>query len=158
MGKQHTVEERLQQAQEQGILVDEQDVWLLADYTWHVSSDGYAATNVVIEYGGEGTRRRKYTLLHHCIVGQPVQPWEEIDHINFNRLDDRRNNLRYVTKSEQNINTSRATGASGARNISLVGDRYAVLIRRDGVRHYLGTYDTLDEAVATREEWLYVTR
>src|SRR3954454_21704953 len=95
MGRQHTTEERLQQAQESGILVDEQDEWLLANFTWHLSSDGYAATNVVVEYGGEGSRRRKYTLLHHCIVGQPIYPWE-IDHINHIRSDDRRCNLRYV--------------------------------------------------------------
>lgn len=137
------------------ILVDEQDRWLLDEYTWHISSDGYAATNVVLEYGGEGVRRRKYTLLHHCIMGQPINGWEEIDHRNHDRLDNRRDNLHYVTKSEQNINTSRKPGASGARNIYTDGEWYSVRIRRNGILHNVGRFTTLDEAVAERDEWLW---
>lgn len=137
------------------ILVDPQDEWLLEEYTWHVNNAGYACTNVVLEYGGEGVRRRKYTLLHHCIMGQPIRKGEEIDHINNNRIDDRRCNLRYVSKTQQNINTTRAPGPSGERNIYETGyGTYRVKIRRNGILHDLGILDTMDEALAERDQWL----
>ena len=138
------------------IIVDPEDEWLLKQYTWHVGNKGYAATNVVLQYGGEGTRRRKYTLLHHCIVGQPIWGWDEIDHINHNRTDNRRCNLRYVSKSMQNQNTTRKPGQSGARHIGITYlGTYRVDIRRDNVQHYLGCFDTMEEALATRDQWLH---
>ena len=136
------------------ILVDDEDAWLLEEYTWHLSNTGYAATNVVLQYGGSEERIRKYTLLHHCIMGQPIWEGEEIDHINRVRHDNRRCNLRYVSTSMNRGNTSREPGVSGHRNIYHQGGRFSVRIRRNGVLHLLGEYDTLDEAVASRNEWL----
>lgn len=141
-------EKRLQLAKERGILVDPEDEWLLEEYTWHLFT-GYATTNVPTEHG----YRRAF--LHHCIVGQPIWEGEEIDHKNRVRSDDRRQNLRYVTKSRQAMNTDRAPGASGARNVYIDRGRYQVTIWRDGYEYYLGRFGTLDEAVATRDEWLY---
>ena len=148
-------EEKRRFAEDRGILVDPEDVWLLEEYTWHVNNTGYACTNIVFSFGGEGVRIRKTTLLHHCIVGQPVWGWEEIDHINQDRIDNRRSNLRYVTKSQQNINTSREFAASGYRNIYERGGMFFVVIRRNGKMHHLGSYENLDEAVAERDEWLH---
>jgi hypothetical protein len=150
----HSVQRRTHHNRKTLILVDPEDEWLLEEYTWHISSDGYPVTNVVLQYGSEGERIRKYTLLHHCIMGQPIWEGEEIDHKNRIRHDCQRQNLQYITKSGNQINTSRAPGNTGMRNIYYDRGKYKVSIRRDGELHYLGMFDTLDEAVAERDEWL----
>ena len=132
------------------VLVDPEDEWLLEEYSWYISSDGYAVTTLRMSED-----KQKTVTLHHCIVGQPIREGEEIDHINRNRIDDRRCNLRYVSESQQAINSTRAPNSTGERNIYFYGDKYRVEIRRDYILHSLGIFDTLDEAVAERDMWLY---
>lgn len=142
-------EQRLQLARARGIIVDEEDTWLLVAYAWYVTSHGYAKTTMY----HEGMQTPTY--LHHCIIGQPIWEEDQIDHINQDRLDNRRNNLRYATRSENLLNNNQPYGASGARGITpLPNGKYMVRTNRNGVQHYLGTFDTLDEAVAERDEWL----
>lgn len=150
----YTRKEKRQLAEERGILVDPIDEWLLEEYTWHLKWDGYnnyAATSLGRnEYG-----RTIIVFLHHCIMGQPIWEDDEIDHINRNTMDNHRSNMRYATRSQNRINTSRAESSLGARNIYQIEDgRYRVRVRRNGQEYYLGTFGTLDEAVAERDEWL----
>ena len=49
-------------------------------------------------------RRRTALLLHHAIVGKP-QKGKVVDHINHNGLDNRKENLRLVTRSQNNQNS-----------------------------------------------------
>ena len=71
------------------IIVDK-EIWnKLKQYTWHVNALGYAATNI------DG----KIKLMHHLIIPNVPSGYER-DHINRNRLDNRMDNLRVVTKQE----------------------------------------------------------
>lgn len=136
------------------IQVDQQDQWLLKEYTWSINGDGYPYTNVVVKYGGEGVRVRRRAFLHHCIMGQPIWEGDEIDHRNRKPEDARRSNLRYVSRSVNRQNTSRAPGISGERNIYEKDDgRYHVRIRRDKIEYYLGAYTTMEEAITVRDNW-----
>jgi hypothetical protein len=139
-----TAEEKLSRARANNILVDEQDMWLLEEYTWHIAHKGYARTNVA-----GGTAR-----LHNAIMGCPIWEGEEIDHINRNPADNRRSNLRWTSPTGNALNRSFPLSNSGARNVYLMGSKYQVQIRRSGVLHLLGGFDTLDEAVDTRDAWL----
>lgn len=73
-----------------------------------------------------------------------------VDHINGNPLDNRRENLRLLTNAEnmQNLNGPHRDSQTGIRGVSLdkYGMRYQVFIRIDKVTHYLGLYDTVEEA------------
>ena len=131
------------------ILVDEQDKWMLDAYTWRLNQDGYVVTN-----SPRGLGQRKSVFLHHMIVGQPIWEGEEIDHTNRNKLDNRRENLRYVSFSQNRINVTREQNQAGARNVYVKDGRYVVRVRRDRIEHYLGAFDTLDEAVAERDQFL----
>jgi hypothetical protein len=144
-----TPEIRRQKAHDLGILVDPEDEWLLEEYSWHLAN-GYAVTSLRTEYG------KRNVFLHHCIMGQPIWEGDEIDHINRIRYDDRRGNLRYTTKAQNATNSNRGFGECGVRNVYFChGGRYQVSVRKAGTLHYLGSFSTLDEAVATRDEWLY---
>lgn len=71
-----------------------------------------------------------------------------IDHINRNRTDNRLDNLRLVSSSENNLNTSAiAMSRSGHRGVYQTrSGKYQAQIRRNGKKLYLGTFDTVDAA------------
>lgn len=78
----------------------------------------------------------------------------EIDHINHVRDDNRLVNLRFVTKSgnrrNQSVSSKSTTGVTGVYFNKRL-QKYAAQIKVDGVVHYLGLHDTLEEAAARAE-------
>jgi hypothetical protein len=142
-----TAEERLTLAIERGIIVDPEDEWLLQNYTWHLNDDGYPRARMP-ETG-------QLVFLHHCIAGYPIWEGDEIDHEDRNKLNNRRGNLRYVDHYTQTLNRDFPVGETGARNITLrKNGKFKVQLYRYNKWIYLGQFDTLDEAVAERDEWL----
>ena len=79
----------------------------------------------------------------------------EVDHINHVRTDNRLDNLRFVTKSgnrrNQSVGSKSTTGVIGVYFNKRL-QKYAAQIKVDGVVHYLGLHDTLEEAAAARAE------
>lgn len=74
-------------------------------------------------------------------------PKEHIDHINGNTSDDRLVNLREATRS-QNLGNRKLNknNASGLKGVSKYKSRYMANINKDGVRYYLGLFDSPEEA------------
>lgn len=87
------------------ILVDDEDFLWLNQWRWSVSR-GY----VVRRASSENVR------MHRLILGLRVG--EYTDHINGNRLDNRRMNLRIATMAENNRNRASRGSASGYRGVS----------------------------------------
>lgn len=75
-------------------LVDDEDVERVAGTKWHVSDSGYA----VNRYKGK-------TLRMHRLINETPDGLVT-DHINHNRLDNRKKNLRAVTQKENVRNCS----------------------------------------------------
>jgi hypothetical protein len=83
----------------------------------------------------------------------------EVDHINQNGLDNRKINLRLVTKSENAINkTSRIIPKSGYRGVYFIKKctlrPWAAELRRDKKLTRIGNYKTKEEAAEAYEEYL----
>lgn len=129
------------------ILVDEQDAWLLEEYTWYRQSNGYIRTNVPTG------RIPRYVMmnLHHAIMGQPIWEGDEIDHINRNPADNRRENLRWANRYMQVMNSSRIDKATYINQFG--PEKYVVRITREGEYHYVGCYKTEKEAEDARDTW-----
>lgn len=129
------------------ILIDPEDAWLLKKYTWHITSGNYVACRLPVH--------RTYVYLHHAIMGCPIWYLDEIDHINRNPSDNRRSNLRWVTHSQNLVNNDQPTGQTGVRGITVnASGNYMAQAKRRGINHYLGSFETLEEAVAVRNQWL----
>lgn len=83
-------------------LIDTDDFIKIKDYSWHYISNGYIGHTIPVD----DTRRELY--LHNIVMGRLGFPGkgakESIDHINGNGLDNRKENLRLITQSAQNIN------------------------------------------------------
>jgi hypothetical protein len=82
---------------------DKEDEEKVKSHYWCCTSAGYIASSKYID----GVK--KLLLLHRFILDVPHFPGkgakETIDHINRNPLDNRKENLRILTQTEQNINT-----------------------------------------------------
>lgn len=78
----------------------------------------------------------------------------EVDHKDGNGLNNQRENLQILTTS-QNQQKARAhiDGTSGERGVNWCGTakKWIVRLKRNGVRLNIGSFDTLEEAVAARD-------
>lgn len=93
--------------------------------------------------------------LHHLVWklhDRKFEPGKVLDHINRDRTDNRIENLRSVTRSENARNsTRRVTFSSGQRCIYKKGSRWQVVVNHPDKRGSLGTFATVEEAVAARD-------
>ncbi len=124
-------------------LVDDQDYDFLSRFNWQ-NTDGYAST------------RRSFTLapkvyvvkrffMHRLILDPP--PGIEPDHIDRNRLNNQRSNLRLVTRVENMMNKSPySNNTSGYRGVRLENGHWRADIRHYGQRIFLGYFPTAEDA------------
>lgn len=92
-------------------IVDDEDFERLQKWHWHMTDQGYAASRKSIGRG------KSYILrMHREILN--ANRGQIVDHINSKRLDNRKSNLRFCTKSENSLNRpKRADNTSGAKNV-----------------------------------------
>lgn len=101
------------------LLVDEQDrALILSGPRWYLCN-GYLRRDL----WNDGHKRREY--MHRLLAG--AQGADHVDHVNGNKLDNRRSNLRLVTRS-QNLQNRQ----SAQRNNTSTGLRGVYVDRRDG--------------------------
>lgn len=94
----------------------------------------------------------KYYKLHRLAWFYVFGHWpkNQIDHINCNKKDNRINNLRDVSQSQnmQNIHTSNCNKESGLpRGIYFELGKYRARIKSNNVIKNLGSFDSLSDAV-----------
>jgi HNH endonuclease len=80
-------------------LVDDDDYEWLMQWKWHFSSS-YARRNIPLPDG-----KQTQIQMHRVIIG--AVKGDEVDHINRNRLDNRKCNLRKATRSQNNQNRTK---------------------------------------------------
>lgn len=115
-------------------IVNNSDYKELIQYEWHRNYDGYATRR--------GPRPLQEMIFMHRVVNKTPEKYET-DHINGNRLDNRRLNLRSVTHAENNWNTSKyRNNTSGYKGIYRhnVNGSWSARIKINGRRFSLGYY------------------
>ena len=128
-------------------LVDDEDFDELNRYSWCCHGDGYAAR------GYHLNGKLCIVKLHQAIFGKPSDGFE-IDHINGNKLDNRRCNLRVVTHQQNIFNSKKrkhiipGVRPSQFKGVTWRNDRekWRSCITINGQRLYLGLYPTEQEA------------
>lgn len=88
-------------------MVDPSDAHLVRQYAWHRggTKDGYAATTI----------KGKTTYMHRLILGAAAS--EIVDHIDGNPLNNRRSNLRIVTRSQNAANLAFSRNPYGFKGV-----------------------------------------
>jgi hypothetical protein len=144
------VVKRLELSKGHFALVDDDVYEWASQYKWALSGGDSPERRYAARYVCQDGRPR-LLYLHREILGVP--PGLEVDHRNHDRLDNRRENLRPATRSqnEQNragANTQSSTGIRGVevRRPTKSGPRYRAVVWVDGRRCHLGTFDTPEAA------------
>ena len=119
---------------------DLEDYDKIKDYYWYKNDQGY-----LLAY----TKNKTFRMHKMFIKGQ------YIDHINGKTFDNRKNNLRVASKSQnamnkglQDNNTSGVTGVYWHKQLS----KWVAYITVDGQYIYLGSFNKFEEAVKARKE------
>ena len=132
------------------ILYSKEDEVIIQGHTWSIQkrrNKFYVATSIK---GPDGKHRLK--SLHSMIAGTPEGM--ETDHINGDTLDNRRQNLRVCTNSENQMNRGKPkNNTSGLKGVSFHKStkKYQAYIYRDGRQIHLGVFDILEEAGRVRD-------
>ncbi|GEM_PF-1546853 len=118
------------------ILIDSDCVDRISKYQWSVGKHGYATH-------GAG---KNQILLHRFIVGAIGS--DIVDHINHNKLDNRKSNLRICNNQQNTMNRGKqSNGKNDYKGICLTSDgRWQAQIGYDGESIYLGLYDDPETA------------
>lgn len=92
------------------VIVDDEDYEWLYGFPWTLSS-GYAVTNWDCP-NKYGLPWRRPTSMHRILTGMVTNIENDlhVDHVNRNKLDNRRSNLRVVTRSENLKNSDLPRG------------------------------------------------
>lgn len=137
------------------VKVSPEDYECLKTYKWHMNPAGYAQRTVWV--CGAGRVAKVY--LHRQITGCPRTL--EVDHINHDRTDNRRENLRICTRSENNASSRSGGGKySKFRGVSFAKakKRWFAQISEGGKSKRLGYFATEEESAkaydkAARKKW-----
>lgn len=122
------------------VLIDDEDFERVSQYRWFAHDKrGYI----------QGKIAKKNILLHRFIMGTP-KGWET-DHINHNPLDNRKNNLRICTKS-QNCVWKKFKSTNIYRGITKSYHGWQASITKDQKHFYLGYYKTPAQAAHAYNE------
>jgi HNH endonuclease len=130
-------------------LIDEEDIALTSQYKWLF--DGRYVTAIAKNADGKPST----IYLHRIIMSAPKGI--EVDHINFDKLDNQRSNLRFATRSqnEQNkpvVNPRSQTGIRGVTFDKRYRSPYRAYVHLNKKYIRLGNYDTLAEAEQAAKE------
>ena len=131
-------------------LVDNKDFDWLNQWTWCLNSNGYAVRDV-------GGRKNKKRILMHRLLNKTPKGLST-DHVNRNKLDNRKSNLRTVTQSQNILNAKLSkNNKSGYNGVTWYKNRWVARIKINYKSIYLGRYKSLKEAVLarSREEQKY---
>ena len=128
-------------------IVDDVDYELVRRHKWHASVDTHTSYAMSMIDG-------KHTTMHRFLMGDPPDGME-IDHANHNGLDNRRSNIRFVTRTQNHSNrrkkpecSSRFKGVIYQRNRDKLRKRWRAVIRipSEGRLRHLGYFETEIEA------------
>lgn len=126
-------------------IIDIRDLDLIRPYRWVLSGNGYAHAH---NRGATGK-----ILMHRLILGLAPEDEYETDHINHNRIDNRRCNLRLCSRVQNCWNqVHRKDNTSGHPRVYLHKrtNRWIAQIVVNGIHRHLGYYDRYEDALEIR--------
>lgn len=124
---------------------DIEDLDLIRNRDWYQDKDGYLVCSYL--YAG----KRQFVRFHRIVM--KAKPSQIVDHINNNRADNRKENLRCCSRAENNRNRKRyATNTSGVSGVYYDKRRrkWVASITYQHKRLNLGRFKDKDDAIAIR--------
>ena len=123
--------------------IDLDDINKIKDMKWHLLPSGYVVSKI----------KNKTIYLHRFVMDYGGNL--EVDHVNLNKLDNKKSNLRIVTSSENGMNRGlQKNNTSGVTGVCLNQrvNKWMAYIKVDYKNIHLGYFDTKEEAIKARQE------
>ena len=122
-------------------IIDSDKVDIVNKYNWRMNSHGYAEVKI---------GKNAFIKLHRLVIDR-LNDTDPVDHINGNKLDNRLNNLRICTVSQNMLNVpARNNNKLGYKGVCINRKnkckRYQATITMYGVTIYLGGFYTAEDA------------
>ena len=132
------------------IIVDNEDYADISQYHWYI--------RIRKRYGADIYRRlsrkegRKKIVIHRHILGLSTND-PNVDHVNGNRFDNRRSNLRLATQAENSWNRHICNSASGFYGVypAHKSRKWIATIMKHGRISYLGSFNSKKQAAIRRD-------
>lgn len=124
------------------ILIDLEDIDLVRDYTWSINNDGYVRSKI----------NSKTVFLHKILI--KCQKNKVIDHINRNKLDNRKSNLRVCSIMENIHNRGLfSNNTSGYNGVCFNPNNkhWRAYITRNKINFHLGNFKNKEDAIIARQ-------
>lgn len=130
-------------------LIDDSDVEVVSGLKWHAHPSHGSGGRALGHYAC--ARRAGRTIyLHRLLLDAPKG--KQVDHINGDKLDNRRANLRLATASENSANRSDYRPSSGFRGVYRNKKGWSAMISWGGRLHHLGTWGEREKAALAYDQ------
>jgi hypothetical protein len=134
-------------------IVDDEDFEYLNSFHWVLSGNGYAIRREYIKGSGKKNQKNRTIRMHKVVNKTPTG--FITDHINQNKLDNRRNNLRTVNKSQNGFNRpAPSNNTSGVKGVYWTPEtrKWRATIKVNYKKYHLGYFLDLKEAERARKQ------
>lgn len=126
-------------------IIDDEDYAIIAGYKWnaYIRSNKLLWATATIRIRGKNASVRMHRLITKATKDQ------DVDHINGNGLDNRKINLRFCTKSQNNFNRGpKASNTSGYKGVSFKNQykKWVAQIQINGKKKHIGYFNDPKEA------------
>lgn len=124
------------------ILFSEEDRDLVIGIKW------YCVTNSSGNKYARGSFQGRRVFMHRHILGLVTNDERQVDHINHNGLDNRRENIRICTRAQNQANKRQQRGTSKFKGVFFhtKANKWAACISLAGRNIYLGVFEKEHEA------------
>jgi len=127
-------------------LIDDEDYEKVSDLVWHFTDKGYARAHDPVS--------GRSVLMHRVIMNTPTGM--ETDHVNGNRIDNRKENLRVCTSSENRINSHKRNNCSSTYkgvNWDKFHKQWVAKLKVDGKQRLIGYFNEEYQAAMAYDIW-----
>ena len=133
-------------------LLDDEDFKYYDQWKWGLHKDGY-----VIRTGWDKINKKSFVIFLHRLINETPKGFET-DHINRDKLDNRKDNLRTVSLRENKYNiglksnnTSGITGVCWAK----ASNKWRVRVGGNKYGKHIGYYESIEDAIMARNKAMH---
>lgn len=131
------------------VTLDDEDFDRFVCHTCSLNNSGYArrGTGKIVN----GKKVQKGFLLHREILGV-TDSKIIVDHINQNKLDNRKCNLRVANRAQNAVNSRLwSTNKTGLKGVRKMRDKWQAYTTHHNRQYSFGVYETREEAALARD-------
>lgn len=131
---------------EEYAILDEEDYERLVHWCWRKITKGYVTRT---KYLGGG-KNYELIYMHREVMG--AEKGQMIDHKNKNKLDNRKENLRFATQSQNGMNRDTKKNKNGYRGVKKEAMTWSANITLNGKLYTKCGFKTVEEAARAYNE------